>query len=79
MILLFFEICKKDFVVMVFIMLRDFILEKFLVLCKGEEEVGGGVGFNFIFFSSGYFFLIYILNIDLLLGYFFFFNFYGSR
>lgn len=41
MILLFFEICKKDFVVMVFIMLRDFILENFLVLCKGEEEVGG--------------------------------------
>lgn len=75
MILLFFEICKKDFVVMVFIMLRDFILENFWFYVRG----GGGVGFIFIFFSSRYFFLIYILNIDLLLGYFFFFSFYGSR
>lgn len=63
------EICKKDLVVTVPSMPKDLILEKFLVSCKGEEEVGGGAGPNPTFSSSGHFSSIHILNIDLSLGY----------
>lgn len=49
------EICKKDLVVTVSTMPRDLILEKFLVSCKGEEEVGGGLALTPPFLAADIF------------------------